>query len=80
MRVVFMSYFSVYERYIASRLAARFDDCRLVRLLADTAPEVRAMAVWALSRLGRLENVREILSEETDDSVVSELDRAETTQ
>jgi epoxyqueuosine reductase len=49
-------------------------------LLADTAPEVRAMAVWALSRLRRLENVREILSEETDDSVLSELDRAETTQ
>ena len=54
------------------------DHCR--RLLGDTAPEVRAMAVWALSRLGRLENIREILSEETDDSVLSELDRAETTQ
>ena len=54
------------------------DDCR--RLLIDPAPEVRAMAVWALSRLGRLENVRQILSEETDDSVLREIDRAETMQ
>ncbi|MGV3551335.1 tRNA epoxyqueuosine(34) reductase QueG [Rhizobium sp.] len=51
------------------------DHCR--RLLADPAPDVRAMAVWALSRLGRLENIRELLSEETDDSVLAELDRAE---
>ena len=52
------------------------EHCR--RLLTDPAADVRAMAVWALSRLGRLENVREILSEEVDDSVLSELDRAET--
>jgi epoxyqueuosine reductase len=51
------------------------EHCR--RLLTDPSADVRAMAVWALSRFGRLENVREILSEETDDSVLQELDRAE---
>jgi len=52
------------------------EHCR--RLLTDPSADVRAMAVWALSRLGRLENVRQILSEETDDSVLAEFDRAET--
>jgi epoxyqueuosine reductase len=52
------------------------DQCR--RLLADPSANVRGMAVWALSRLGRLENARQILSEETDDSVLREFDRAET--
>ena len=52
------------------------EPCR--RLLADPAPDVRAMAVWALSRLGRLENIRHMVSEETDDSVLLEIDRAET--
>jgi epoxyqueuosine reductase len=53
------------------------DPCR--RLLSDPAADVRAMAVWALGRLGRLDNVTQILSEETDDSVLQELDRAERT-
>jgi epoxyqueuosine reductase len=49
--------------------------CR--RLLADANPAIRATAIWALSRLGGLETVRESLSEETDDEVLAELARAE---
>ena len=54
------------------------EPCR--RLLADPAANVRAMAVWALGRLGRLDNAAQILSEETDETVLLELDRAEKMQ
>ena len=53
------------------------EPCR--RLLGDPAANVRAMAVWALARLGRLDNAAQILSEETDETVLLELDRAENT-
>ena len=55
--------------------AALVEPCR--RLLGDAAKDVRAMAVWALGRLDRLDNVRRILSEETEGSVLAKLDRAE---
>jgi len=58
--------------------AALVEPCR--RLLADPAANVRAMAVWALARLGRLDNAAQILSEETDETVLLELDRAEKMQ
>jgi epoxyqueuosine reductase len=58
--------------------ASLVEPCR--RLLADPAANVRAMAVWALGRLGRLDNAAQILSEETDESVLLELDRAEKMQ
>jgi epoxyqueuosine reductase len=51
------------------------DHC--LRLLGDANPDIRAMAVWALSRLGGLVTARESLSEETDDEVLAELARAE---
>jgi epoxyqueuosine reductase len=51
------------------------EHCR--RLLDDPNPDIRAMAVWALSRLGGLETLRESLSEETDSEVLAELERAE---
>jgi epoxyqueuosine reductase len=55
--------------------AALVENCR--RLLDDPSPDVRAMAVWALSRLGGLENSRHLLSEETDENVLAELQQAE---
>jgi epoxyqueuosine reductase len=51
------------------------EHCR--RLLADNSPDVRGMAVWALSRLGGLETSRHLLSEETDENVLAELQQAE---
>jgi epoxyqueuosine reductase len=51
------------------------EHCR--RLLEDASPDVRAMAVWALSRLGGLETSRHLLSEETDENVLAELRQAE---
>jgi epoxyqueuosine reductase len=51
------------------------EHCR--RLLGDASPYVRAMAVWALSRLGGLETSRHLLSEETDENVLAELQQAE---
>jgi len=57
--------------------ASLVDPCR--RLLTDPAADVRAMAVWALGRLGRLDNLAQILSEETDESVLQEIERAEKT-
>jgi epoxyqueuosine reductase len=58
--------------------ATLVEPCRL--LLTDPSADVRAMAVWALSRLGSLENNRHLVSEETDDTVLEELDRAEKIQ
>ncbi|UVC08936.1 tRNA epoxyqueuosine(34) reductase QueG [Rhizobium sp. TH2] len=55
--------------------AALIEHCR--RLLSDASPDVRAMAVWALSRLGGLETSRHLLSEETDENVLTELQQAE---
>jgi len=54
---------------------ALIEHCR--RLLGDASPYVRAMAVWALSRLGGLETSRHLLSEETDENVLAELQQAE---
>ncbi|CAN7589385.1 tRNA epoxyqueuosine(34) reductase QueG [Rhizobium sp. LjRoot254] len=54
---------------------ALIEHCR--HLLGDTSPDVRAMAVWALSRLGGLETSRHLLSEETDENVLAELQQAE---
>ena len=51
------------------------EHCR--RLLRDGSPDVRAMAVWALSRLGGLETSRQLLSEEADEMVLAELQQAE---
>lgn len=54
---------------------ALIEHCR--SLLADASPDVRAMAVWALARLGGLETSRHLLSEETDENVLAELLQAE---
>ncbi|MDB5550885.1 MAG: 4Fe-4S ferredoxin [Rhizobium sp.] len=54
---------------------ALIEHCR--RLLGDASPDVRAMAVWALSRIGGLETSRHLLSEETDENVLAELRQAE---
>jgi epoxyqueuosine reductase len=51
------------------------EPCRA--LLRDPNPDLRAMAVWALARLGELEPGRELLSEESDPVVLDELGRAE---
>ena len=51
------------------------EHCR--RLLGDGSSDVRAMAVWALSRLGGLETSRQLLSEEADEMVLTELKQAE---
>ena len=51
------------------------EHCR--RLLRDDSPDVRAIAVWALSRLGGLETSRQLLSEEADEMVLAELQQAE---
>ena len=71
------------DRFIRNCLiaAGNSDDPALIehcrRLLGDASPDVRAMAVWALSRLGGLETSRHLLSEETDENVLAELQQAE---
>jgi epoxyqueuosine reductase len=72
------------NRFIRNCLiaAGNSDDPALVEpcrnLLADAEPEIRAMAVWALGRLGGLETARELLSEEGVPDVLRELEEAET--
>jgi epoxyqueuosine reductase len=71
------------NRFIRNCLiaAGNSDDITLIEqcrhLLGDASPDVRAMAVWALSRLGGLETSRHLLSEETDEHVLAELQQAE---
>jgi epoxyqueuosine reductase len=47
-------------------------------LVSDPHADIRAMAVWAIGRLGALETARDLLSEEQDLAVLGELQAAET--